>query len=119
MPDRCNLWVNLASAGPRAHLHAEPTAYLQFPATGLLVGLPDEPGVLLEPMSTASQFVMRDEDAEGLGLSGADLLDGVALCRTDTTLGWRCERVSLLIENAMGDLRTSHPPSTDIAMQAI
>lgn len=108
MPDRCNLWVNLASAGPRAHLHAEPTAYLQFPATGLLIGLPDEPGILLEPMTSASQFIMRDEDAEGLGLNRDDLRDGVVLCRTDAgAVGWRCQQVNLLIDDAAGELHTS------------
>lgn len=109
MPERCNLWVNLASAGPRAHPHDEPTTYLQFPATGLLVGLPDEPGMLVEPDNTAGRFVMREEDADGLGLSDDDLAEGVALCRTDgSPFDWRCERIDLVINGVEGEVHSPH-----------
>lgn len=108
MPELCKLWVNLASAGPRAHPHGEPTTYLQFPATGLLVGLPDEPGMLVEPDVPAGRFVMREEDADGLGLSREDLAAGVALCRTDgSPFDWRCEPVDLVI-NGEAEVRTPH-----------
>lgn len=97
MPDTCKLWVNLASAGPRRHSHAEPTAYLHFVQTGFLVGLPDEPGVLLDPRAP-SRFVMREADAMGLGLGPDDVSAGVALCHSeDAPGGWRCETLDFAV----------------------
>lgn len=97
MLSSCRRWVPLASAGPRRPREAEPTMYLQFRSTGLLIGLPDEPGTLLDEGAAVVRFVMRDTDAAGLGLHPDDLTAGVALCRSDRPTGWECAPVSLVI----------------------
>lgn len=101
MPDECRLWTSLSSAGPRTHPHAEPIAYLHFAGTGLLVGLPDEPGVLIEADGTTRTFALREADAAGLGLTAFDLASGVALCSgSEGELGWRCTPVDLVVGEA-------------------
>ena len=99
----CKRWVSLASGGARRHRDAEPTTYLQFLRTGFLVGLPDEPGTRIDPERTLSRFVMLDTDAAGLGVDAEDLVEGVAICRSDgAAAGWRCEPVDLVIGERAG-----------------
>lgn len=97
--DTCRLWVSLGS-GRRHRAEPQPTTFLQFIRTGMLVGLPDEPGGQLFGDGPLKQFPMRRVDAEGLGLTAEDFAEGVAICREDPGsggVGWQCERVQLLI----------------------
>lgn len=113
--DICQLWVNLESAGPRQH-EREPTAFLQFPSTGFLVGLPDEPGTIIN--GDTRRFVMREADAIGLGLGPQDFARGVALCREDPADGWRCEPIDLVIGDADGEIANPQYEAALMAQQA-
>ncbi|MBM3141257.1 MAG: hypothetical protein FJZ92_13895 [Chloroflexi bacterium] len=64
MNDACKLWVSLSSG--RRHRESTPDTFLRFVRTGLLVGLPDEPGGLLREGQAMPQLPMRRVDAEGL-----------------------------------------------------
>ncbi len=106
MPDECHLWTNLSSAGPRAHSHVEPIAYLHFPSTGLVVGLPDEPGLLIDS-GRPGQITLREADAAGLGLTADDTALGVAYCSSVVgEVGWSCDAVDLVVRDADGELRS-------------
>lgn len=97
--DTCRLWVSLGS-GRRHRSEPHPSTFLRFIRTGMLVGLPDEPGGQLLGDGPLRQFPMRRVDAEGLGLTADDFAEGVAICREDPDaggVGWLCERVQLLI----------------------
>lgn len=109
MPDRCSLWVNLASAGPRRHPHAEPTSYLHFHNTGLMVGLPDEPGVLIDE-NQPLRLALDETDAAGLGLTAEDFARGVAFCNgNEGEAGWQCGPVELLVNDEEGEIHAGAP----------
>lgn len=119
MRTACDMWVNLASAGSRHRGSGAPTMYLQFLRTGLLVGLPDEPGTLVDAERGPDRFVMLETDAAGLGIDAADLSDGVALCHVDGTAGpWQCEALEIVIGDPANEtyrphrdhLETAHTP---------
>jgi hypothetical protein len=107
----CPRWVTLASAGPRRHANTAPGAYLNFVGTGLLVGLPDEPGMLIDPDLARPQVFLREADALGLGLQADDLAAGVAFCvdAPSSPVGWTCTPLDLEIGDA-GEVRTRQRP---------
>jgi hypothetical protein len=101
--------VHLASAGPRAHAHPEPVAYLHFPSTGFVVALPDEPGMLVDATSAPVRLALRETDAAGLGLTSDDMALGVAYCSGAGGPGWECVPVELVLSDD-GDVRTPRSP---------
>lgn len=102
MQTACRRWVNLASAGSRRHATSEPRSYLHFISTGLLVGLPDEPGILFDPSDSHPHLFLRETDANGLGLEPEDFTAGVAFCVDDdrATPGWSCTQLDVEIGEA-------------------
>ena len=111
MPSQCDLWVNLASWGPRHRRRAEPISFLRFAGTDLLVGLPDEPGVLLDDIRPPVRIVLHSTDVRGLGLNEQDLAR-VDFCRVeDDGVGWQCTPVYVEISDALGEL---HPGPSQV-----
>lgn len=109
MRTACDIWVNLASAGSRHRGSSAPTMYLHFLRTGLLVGLPDEPGTLVDTERGPGRFVMLETDAAGLGIDAADLSNGVALCHVDGSAAvWQCEALDVVIGDPTDETYRPH-----------
>ena len=113
----CTLWATLHTrpAGAQHHVAAagEPRVFLRFPATGLLVGLPDEPQEALAD-SGLRTIELQQTDGLGLGLRPEDIEQGVALCGghdPGTLEGWHCEPVVLLGTDAEGERRPLLKPA--------
>ena len=110
--DACPLWVTLHRHEPhpsRRVLYAgeEPSLFLHFHRTGLMVGLNGEESEALEGEAGARTFELLDTDALGLGLQAEDFAEGVSLCGGEAghdgeLFGWHCEAVTVLGADGTG-----------------
>lgn len=108
--DRCDLWLTLRTKTARAASRVsltmdEPAIFLHLRATGLLLGLPDEDGSLLDREAADVTVRLQATDALGLGLAPSDFESGVGLCggaEDGSLAGWRCRDARVIGVDADG-----------------